>query len=80
MLPDQVTEEFSTARETLMARRDMRSGQQRARARVDADGALRIDIAWDSPYAGVRGRRATRLLACLHACAAQSPKHAHTIQ
>ena len=49
-----MTEEFSTARETRMARRDMRGGQQRARARVDPDGALRVDIGWDSPYAGER--------------------------
>lgn len=49
-IPVQVTEEFSTIGETSMARRDLRPGQQTARAAYTPEG-LRINIVWGAPYA-----------------------------
>ena len=48
----QVTEQYSFARETSMARRDLRSGQQTARAALE-DGGVRLSIRWGEPNAGV---------------------------
>ncbi|CAL8471399.1 g10941 [Coccomyxa elongata] len=45
-----VTEEFNTVGETSMARRDLRSGQQTARAAYIPEG-LKINIRWGAPYA-----------------------------
>ncbi|BDA46781.1 hypothetical protein COCOBI_09-2340 [Coccomyxa sp. Obi] len=45
-----VTEEFNTIGETSMARRDLRSGQQTARAAYTPEG-LKINIRWGAPYA-----------------------------
>lgn len=47
----QVTEQYSFARQTSMARRDLRSGQQTAQARLDAEG-VRLSITWGAPNAG----------------------------
>ncbi len=44
----QVTEQYSFSRQTSMARRDLRSGQQTAQARLDAEG-VRLSITWGSP-------------------------------
>lgn len=51
MLGGQVTEQYSTVRETSMARRDLRSGQQTARASFKSSGVLKVDITWGTPYA-----------------------------
>ena len=48
----QVTEQYSFSRQTSMARRDLRSGQQTARAMLDAEG-VRLSISWGEPNAGV---------------------------
>ncbi|EIE19731.1 hypothetical protein COCSUDRAFT_48843 [Coccomyxa subellipsoidea C-169] len=45
-----VTEEFSTMKETTMSRRDLRSGQQIAKAAFTPEG-LKINIKWSAPYA-----------------------------
>ena len=47
----QVTEQYSFSRQTSMARRDLRSGQQTAQARLDAEG-VRLSITWGEPSAG----------------------------
>ncbi|CAL5224241.1 g6893 [Coccomyxa viridis] len=45
-----VTEQYSFSRQTSMARRDLRSGQQTAQARLDAEG-VRLSITWGEPSA-----------------------------
>ena len=47
----QVTERFSTSRETTMQRRDLRGGEQRARLLATPDGLL-ASIRWGDPHAG----------------------------
>lgn len=47
----QVTERFSFNLETTMQRRDLRSGEQRARLAATPDGLL-ASIRWGDPHAG----------------------------
>ena len=48
----QVTEKYSFIRDTSMARRDLRAGQQTAHASLVAEG-VRLSITWGEPNAGV---------------------------